>query len=236
MASTPEGEKGRERGGGWVEKVVPERRKAIRRLLKDGLTHEQAEAFVREAIAVCHAQDERPDDPRAFFRGVLKTLNWVVEEVLPQKAKAIRKLAKDGLTQEQAEDLVSQAILVCWRQDERPENPGAFFRSVVEKLKNRYLRKEKPRLARTESLAEDHPSEDPTPLQRAWHRECREEMEAALDTLPERVAEVAWLHLEGMKLAEIARALGRSASTVRTQWATAKPVLEELIERLGLGT
>lgn len=136
----------------------------------------------------------------------------------------VRWLGEEGLSEEEAQDLVSKAFMAL--VDASPEDPEAFYWVTLRKLLAEHRRRQKERDVQLEWIRRALHRSGPVPDEELFEKECRELVEALVRDVPEGQAEVARLLLHEWTVAEIAEELRIKPSTVRTQ-------RERLREHLG---
>jgi RNA polymerase sigma-70 factor (ECF subfamily) len=133
-------------------------------------------------------------------------------------------------SQADAEDVVQEAFVRCWRSRERVEDPIAYLYASVRRCALDWLRARGRQQRREAAVA--CPESEPMLTSPAEAEERRVAIEAALRQLPESQAEVVVMKIwGGLTLPQIAAALDVSANTVssRYRYALAK-LREHLVE------
>jgi RNA polymerase sigma-70 factor (ECF subfamily) len=141
-------------------------------------------------------------------------------------------LLKDA---DEAEDVVEETFWQAWRKASAYEpSKGAVStwlltigrRKALDRLRARRRHREDP--ARSERTFADIPSPDNDPLQTAEERETREQVRAALRSLPAEQREVLELgYFNGLSQSEIAETTGQPLGTVKTRMRLAMQKLRE---------
>lgn len=168
-----------------------------------------------------------------------------VLELLPQLLGTARRLCRHGAD---AEDLVAEAVARAWTRLDTLADRASFRPWLCRILMNCYITECRARRARpvTESL-DDQPGEDPEfslfeqlhqPFLLWWgntereflNRLLREDLEQAIDTLPEqfRVA-VVLADVQGLAYQEIADVLDVPIGTIRSRLARGRALLQKAL-------
>lgn len=140
---------------------------------------------------------------------------------------------------EEAQDAAQEAFLQAYRS--LPDYQGeARFRSWLYKIaanKCIDIRRKKARraaIAPMTPLQEDLPtrSDDPTPEERLLASERIRELQALVDSLPEKYRDVVILyHYNRLSYREISEILGIEAKSVETRMSRAKKMLRDLLRK-----
>jgi RNA polymerase sigma-70 factor (ECF subfamily) len=166
--------------------------------------------------------------------------------LLPDLYGAALRLAKNSAD---AEDLVAEAVAKAWLNRETLRNPASFRGWVFRILTNDYLSRYRARAAAgvVESLdQEDSAQEEPfslfeqlhqpillwwgNPEQEFLDRLLREDLEHAVDTLPESFRLVVVLaDIQGLRYKEIAESLQLPVGTVRSRLARGRGLLQQAL-------
>jgi RNA polymerase sigma-70 factor (ECF subfamily) len=173
-------------------------------------------------------------------RGVFETQ---VRALLPRLLGVARRLTHNDAD---AEDLVAEAVVRAWRGLDGLHNEQAFRGWLFSILHNTFVSEYRRRCARPhmESLDCDEDAEEPFSLFEQMHQPfllwfsnpeqqfldklLREDLERALDSLPEHHRIVVVLaDLEEFNYAEIAETLGVPVGTVRSRLARARGALQK---------
>jgi RNA polymerase sigma-70 factor (ECF subfamily) len=147
---------------------------------------------------------------------------------------------------EAAADLTQETFVRAWESLPRLRRPGAF-RGWLHQIAGNLVRDEvksgRVRLEVVESvLAGDgdgsrgglpeHPSSDDNPEERLLEEERSEAIRAALEELPEEQrAAVVMHHMEGMRVHEIAEAMGVRPGTIMSRLARAREALRSRLSQ-----
>ena len=132
---------------------------------------------------------------------------------------------------EDAEDLVQEAFLTALEKIDTFESGRDFAPWFFRILVNRGLNARKARSRRyTEELPAEVAGGEASPLREAERSELREQLAAAIGTLPERQQVIVRLfELEGFTSPEIAEILALSDGTVRWHLHQARQALREVL-------
>ena len=170
-----------------------------------------------------------------------------VVAILPELYGTARRLTRNAAD---AEDLVAEAVARAWRAHERLADPNAFRRWIHRILANTYTSWWRAARVRPieEPLTDDDSAEDSfslferlhqpfllwfsTPEQEFLNKLLREDLERAIDQLPEmfRVA-VVLADVQGLSYQEIAHALQIPIGTVRSRLARGRAALQKALWR-----
>jgi RNA polymerase sigma-70 factor (ECF subfamily) len=147
-------------------------------------------------------------------------------------AALYRYLRRRGVRTDRAEDLVQKAFLYIWEHRHRidPEQSlrAYLFRIGYTRMLNQQRKAEQ---QAPEASPKNPSSETPTPEEDAVHRDLREALEDAIETLPERRRAVFELcFVEDLTYREAADALDIQPSTVETQMQRAFQALRNALE------
>ena len=131
-----------------------------------------------------------------------------------------------------AEDAAQEAFLVALQRLDDCRSPrrfGGWLMTIVRNRSNNLVRREA--LRATEPIPFSARSSTPTPEKETQLSELRDEIAAALGTLPKVQREIVLLHdLEGWKHREIAQRLEIPAGTVRSHLHYARKALRALLK------
>jgi RNA polymerase sigma factor (sigma-70 family) len=152
---------------------------------------------------------------------------WLVEH-----GPALVLLARQWVpTQADAEDVVQEAFVRCWRSRQRVEDPAAYLFACVRHYALDWQRGQNRRQRRESLVARSEV--EPLFTARIEQEERRLAVENALASLPQDQAEVLVMKIwGGLTLGQIAGALQTSVNTIasRYRYALAK-LRERLVER-----
>ncbi|MEM7133136.1 MAG: sigma-70 family RNA polymerase sigma factor [Chloroflexota bacterium] len=142
--------------------------------------------------------------------------------------------AKVGHLQ-QAEDVAQEAFVEAYLHIDRLESPHAFvswFRTIVNRQSNRFLRKMQPVFCIIEQ-ADQISEESPSLTAQAETREMQETIHAAIQTLPENERQaIALFYIAGCSQKEIAKMLDVRLSTVKSRLYEARQQLRERMTQM----
>jgi RNA polymerase sigma-70 factor (ECF subfamily) len=146
---------------------------------------------------------------------------------LAEHGRALVLLARQfAPSQADAEDIVQEALVRCWRSQDRVNDPVAFLFACVRRAALDWQRGRR-RLAHREQAAA-RPEAEPRFDCPAEQDERRAAIEAALDSLPAEQAEVLVLKIwGGLSLPQVAAALDVPANTAASRYRYALAKLRE---------
>jgi RNA polymerase sigma-70 factor (ECF subfamily) len=151
---------------------------------------------------------------------------------LDEHGPALVLLARQWVpTQADAEDVVQEAFVRCWRSRERIDTPAAYLYACVRSCALDWQRGHNRRQRRESIVARSEV--EPFFTARIEQDERRFAIEAALASLPKEQVEVLVMKIwGGLTLGQIATALETSVNTIasRYRYALAK-MREQLVER-----
>ena len=151
---------------------------------------------------------------------------------LDEHGPALVLLARQRVpTQADAEDVVQEALVRCWRSRERIDSPIAYLYSCVRSCALDWQRGHSRRQRRESLVARSEV--EPLFTARIEQEERRFAIEAALASLPKDQGEVLIMKIwGGLTLGQIATSLETSVNTIasRYRYALAK-MREQLVER-----
>ena len=137
-----------------------------------------------------------------------------------------------GLTgiREAAEDAAQETFLILYRRPPAPNQPlRPWLCRVALNIARNALRSERRDAARVERAAQASPADDPA--EAAVRAEERDQVRAALATLPQRQTRLLLLRHAGLSYAEVAAALDLAPGSVGTLLARAEHAFAEAYAR-----
>jgi RNA polymerase sigma-70 factor, ECF subfamily len=150
---------------------------------------------------------------------------------LDEHGRALILLARQWVpSQADAEDVVQEAFIRCWRSRQRVESPAAYLYACIRHCALDWMRG-RTRRQRRESIVARSEAE-PLFTVRIEQEERRVAIETALRNLPSNQAEVIVMKIwGGLTLEQIAAALGTSVNTIASRYRYALTKLrEQLVE------
>ena len=160
-------------------------------------------------------------------------LQYFKENILPQKDRMFRLALCVLHNNEEAEDIVQEAMLKIWNSKEEIENPAGYCTIVTKNLSLDRLRQKKNQtdMIQIETIPEI--AETDTPLQTLEKNEQLNLIERLIAKLPERKRILIQLRdIEGESYKRIAEMLNITESLVKTDLFRARQELKQYYKNI----
>lgn len=170
---------------------------------------------------------------RPFTKGALPAFEALVRNYQDRVYNFCRYMLQNP---EDAQDAAQDVFMKAYRslKDFRPDASiyTWIYRIAVTTCLD-YKRKSRREMFRNEPLAENLPSDEPSPDQLYESSEKTEAVQLAFQNLPEKLrAAVVLREMEGLSYEEIARVLHTSIGTVKSRISRAREQLRNLLKKI----
>ncbi|MBX2925434.1 MAG: RNA polymerase sigma-70 factor [Chitinophagaceae bacterium] len=175
------------------------------------------------------ADDDITQYWQSFQQGLEEGFTFFFKKYYPSLCFFANRFVKD---KEMAEDIVSEALMKVWQKKNTIEAPLAFKNYCYTSVRHACLRW----LENQQRHAQQLPAElytEETALQNIIRAETTEELHMAIQSLPPKSSTVfTKLYVEGKTVAEAAKELKLTVSTVKSHKRNGLALLRSMITRL----